>query len=296
MLPTGPITPLRSVLYMPGSNARALEKARTLDADAVILDLEDSVAPDQKDLARDQVADAVRTGGFGHRVVVVRMNALTTPWGGADLEAAVAAGATTLLVPKVDGPDGVRQVETMLRDRGGDATAIWVMLETPLAILNAAAIAGATPALTTLVMGTSDLAKDLGAAHTRDREPMITALGLCLLGARAHGKAILDGVCLDLNDLDAFAAECRQGRDLGFDGKTLIHPKTIAGANAAFSPDAAAVERARAIVAAHAEAQAAGRGVTVVDGRLVEHLHVQTAQRTLALAAAISARAVPAEG
>ena len=284
------VIPVRSVLYMPGSNARALEKARTLDADALILDLEDSVAPDAKDLARDQVAEAVKTGGYGRSLVVVRINALTTPWGHADLAAAVSAGAPVVLAPKVDGAEAVREVEMAMREFDETAeTKIWAMLETPRGILRAEEIAGSTPTLTTLVMGTSDLAKDLHAAHTRDREPMITALGLCLLGARANGKAIVDGVCLDLDDMAAFEEECRQGRRFGFDGKTLIHPKTIAGANAAFTPDADEIATAQAIAAAHAEAQAAGRGVTVVNGRLVEYLHVQIAERTLALARAVGA-------
>ncbi|HEV7370469.1 CoA ester lyase [Arenibaculum sp.] len=283
------VRPRRSVLYMPGSNARALEKGRSLPADALILDLEDAVAPDAKEAARRQVVDAVRAGGFGPREVLVRVNGLDTPWGHADLIAAAGSGADAVLLPKVESADAVRRAVQVLASAGAPAgLAVWCMMETPLGVLNAKEIAGAGPGLGGLVMGTSDLAKDLHAAHTPDRLPMITGLGLCLLAARAYGLAILDGVHLDLSDDEGFARSCRQGAELGFDGKTLIHPKTIAAANAAFSPAAEDIAFSRRIIDAHAAAQAEGRAVVVVDGKLVEALHVQDARRLVALADAIA--------
>jgi len=282
--------PRRSVLYMPGSNARALEKARTLPADGLILDLEDAVAPDAKDAARERVCAAVRAGGYGAREVVIRVNGLMTPWGHADLVAAAEAGADAVLLPKVESADAVRQAVAVLDAAGAPAgLALWCMMETPRAMLDAAAIAGASPRLGALVMGTSDLAQELHAAHTPLRLPLITALGLCLLAARAFGLAILDGVFLDLEDEAGFAAACRQGREIGFDGKTLIHPRQIAPANQAFAPDAAAVALARRIIAAHAAAARDGQGVVVVDGRLIESLHVVEAERQVALADAVAA-------
>lgn len=282
--------PRRSVLYMPGSNARALEKGRMLAADGIIMDLEDAVAPDAKAEARTNIKAAIAAGGYGGREIIVRTNALATPWGYEDLVMAAASGADAVLIPKVESADAVRQAEAILRANGSPAAqAVWCMMETPIGMLNAAAIAGATPKLGGLVMGTSDLAKDLHAAHTRDRLPMITALGLCLLAARAHGLAILDGVHLDLNDDEGFAHSCRQGRDLGFDGKTLIHPKTIAACNEAFAPAADEVAFSRRIIAAHAAAVAEGKGVVLIDGKLIENLHVENARRLVALAEAIAA-------
>ncbi|CAO3354339.1 HpcH/HpaI aldolase/citrate lyase family protein [Azospirillum palustre] len=283
------VRPRRSVLYMPGSNARALEKGRSLPADGLILDLEDAVAPDAKAPARDTIADALAAGGYGGRELIVRVNGLNTPWGYDDLRMAAASGADAVLLPKVESADAVRQAEAVLRAAGAPAgQTIWCMMETPLGILNAKEIAGSSPAVGGLVLGTSDLAKDLHAAHTAQRLPMITSLGLCLLAARAYGLAVLDGVHLDLNDDDGFAASCRQGRDLGFDGKTLIHPKTIAACNAAFAPDAEEIAQAHRIIAAHAEAAAAGKGVVLVDGKLVETLHVENARRLVTLAEAIA--------
>ena len=282
------VRPRRSVLYMPGSNARALEKGRSLPADGLILDLEDAVAPDAKATARDTIAQALATGGYGGRELIVRVNGLNTPWGYDDLRMAAASGADAVLLPKVESADAVRQAEAVLRSAGAPAgQTIWCMMETPLGILNVKEIAGASPAVGALVRGTSDLAKDLHAAHTAQRLPMITSLGLCLLAARAYGLAVLDGVHLDLNDDEGFAASCRQGRELGFDGKTLIHPKTIAACNAAFAPDADEIAQAHRIIAAHAEAAAAGKGVVLVDGKLVESLHVENARRLVALAEAI---------
>jgi citrate lyase subunit beta/citryl-CoA lyase len=275
---------------MPGANARALEKARGLACDAIIMDLEDAVAPDAKGQAREQIVAALAEGGYGGREVVVRANALNTPWGRDDLAALAKAGADAILLPKIESADGVRQALAVLDEAGApESLAVWCMMETPRAILEAASIAGASPRLAALVMGTSDLAEDLHAAHTAMRLPMLTALSQCILAARAYGLAILDGVYLDLADDEGFAASCAQGADLGFDGKTLIHPKTIAAANAAFAPSEAEVAWARRIIAAHGEAEAAGKGVVLVDGKLIENLHVAAAGRTVALAEQIAA-------
>ncbi|TWB45379.1 HpcH/HpaI aldolase/citrate lyase family protein [Nitrospirillum pindoramense] len=286
------VRPRRSALYMPGSNARALEKARELDADVLILDLEDAVAPDAKEQARAQVLAAVAAGGFGRREVLIRTNGLDTPWGHADLSAAARSGAHGVLIPKVESDEAVRQADRLLAAHGAPRElALWVMMETALGMLNAKEIAAASPRLAGLVLGTSDLAKELHAHHTPLRLPMITALGLCLLAARAHNLAILDGVHLDLDDAAGLDASCRQGVELGFDGKTLIHPRQLAAANAAFAPDAASLDRARRIIAAHAEAMAQGKAVVLVDGRLVEALHVAEAHRLVTLAAAIGTAA-----
>jgi citrate lyase subunit beta/citryl-CoA lyase len=284
------VRPRRSVLYMPGSNARALEKGRTLPADALILDLEDAVAPDAKAEARATIQAAIAAGGYGGRELVVRVNALSTPWGYDDLVMAATSGADAVLLPKVESADAVRQAESVLRAHGApEEQRIWCMMETPMAMLNAREIAAASARLGALVMGTSDLAKDLHAAHTRDRLPMITSLGLCLLAARAYGLVILDGVHLDLADDEGFEHACRQGRELGFDGKTLIHPKTLAVCNAVFAPGADEVTFSRRIIEAHAAAVAEGKGVLLVDGKLIENLHVENARRLVAMAEAIAA-------
>jgi len=275
---------------MPGSNARALEKARSLPADGLILDLEDAVAPDAKVSARDQVREAILAGGYAPREVILRVNGMATPWGHADLEAAATAGADAVLLPKVESADAVRQALAVLDGAGGPADLpLWCMMETPRAMLRAEAIAGASPRVACLVMGTSDLAKELHAAHTALRLPMLTALSLCLLAARAHGLAILDGVHLDLQDEEGFAAACGQGAELGFDGKTLIHPKQIEPANRAFAPTGDELARARRPIEAHEQAARDGRGVAVVDGRLVESLHVAEARRQVLLADMIAA-------
>jgi citrate lyase subunit beta/citryl-CoA lyase len=284
------VRPRRSLLYMPGSNARALEKGRSLPADGLILDLEDAVAPDAKAAARTAIRDAIAAGGYGRRELVVRVNGLTSPWGFDDLVMAAGSGADAVLLPKVESADAVRQAEAVLRAQGApEHLRIWCMMETPLGMLNAKEIAASSPAVGALVMGTSDLAKDLHAAHTRDRLPMITSLGLCLLAARAYGLAILDGVHLDLEDEEGFVASCRQGRELGFDGKTLIHPRTLEPCNAVFAPSADEIAQAHRIIAAHAQAAAEGKGVVLVDGKLVEALHVENARRLIALAEAIAA-------
>lgn len=283
--------PRRSVLYMPGANARALEKGRTLDADGLILDLEDAVAPDAKSTARTQVVEAIGAGGYGHRELLLRVNGLSTPWGYDDLVAAATSGADAVLLPKVDSADMVRQAEQVLEGAGApDALEIWCMMETPRGILRAEEIADASPRLGGFVMGTSDLAKDLHAAHTAMRLPMMTSLGICLLAARAAGIAILDGVYLDLSDADGFAASCMQGAELGFDGKTLIHPKQLEAANREFAPSEAEVDFSRRIIEAHAAAEAEGKGVLLVDGKLIENLHVENAKRLVAMAEAIAAR------
>ena len=285
-----PLRPRRSALYMPGSNPRALEKARDLPCDVIVMDLEDAVAPDAKAAARETVAAALLTGGYGGRELVLRVNGLDTAWGHDDLAFAAGQPVHAVLLPKVESADAVRRAEAVLAVHGApDGLALWCMMETPRGVLEAAGIAGATPRLAGLVMGTSDLAKDLHCLHTPDRLPFVTALGLCLLAARAHGLAILDGVYLDLADDDGFAASCRQGVQFGFDGKTLIHPKTIAAANAAFAPSEEALAWARRITAAHAAAEAEGKGVLLVDGKLVEALHVAEAERLVALAGRITA-------
>ncbi|PIE17135.1 MAG: CoA ester lyase [Proteobacteria bacterium] len=283
--------PRRSVLYMPASNTRALDKGRRLDCDGIILDLEDAVAPDAKAQARANAIEALAAGGYGHRELLLRVNGLNTPWGYEDLVAAARSGADAVLLPKVDSADTVRQVAALLDANGApEALQIWCMMETARAMLRAEEIADAHPRLGGLVLGTSDLAKDLHCLHTPTRLPMVTSLGLCLLAARAAGLAILDGVYLDLADAEGFAASCVQGRELGFDGKTLIHPKQLEAANVAFAPSEDEVAWSRRIITAHAEAQAQGQGVVLVDGRLIENLHVDSAHRIVAMAEAIAAR------
>ena len=282
--------PRRSMLYMPGSNARALEKGRTLVADALILDLEDAVAPDAKELARRQIVEAVGAGGYGGREIVVRINALDSPWGRDDLTAIAASGVDAILLPKVETAAMVHDLEMQMVGAGAPETmGIMCMMETPLGMLHAEAVAGASKRVSCLVMGTSDLVKELQASHTDARLPVLTSLGLCLLAARAFGLAVLDGVHLDLADDEGFAEACVQGLELGFDGKTLIHPKTIAKANEVFSPSAEEVAFSHRIIEAHAVAAAAGKGVVLVDGKLIENLHVENAKRLVAHAEAIEA-------
>ncbi|HLF58246.1 MAG TPA: CoA ester lyase [Alphaproteobacteria bacterium] len=280
---------LRSVLYVPGSNERALEKSRTLPADAFIFDLEDAVAPSAKEQARSRVCAAVGAGGFGRRQAVIRVNGLNSHWGFDDLAAAAKSPADAILLPKVESGDMVRQAEAIMAENGAaDTMAIWCMVETPRGILHAEEVAAASRRIRCLVMGTSDLAKNLGATHTRERLPFVTSLGVCLLAARACDVAIVDGVHLDLEDEDGFAHACRQGAEFGFDGKTLIHPKTISVANAAFSPSAQELAWSRRIIEASKEARERGEGLVVVDGKLIENLHVEGARRSLLLARAIA--------
>jgi citrate lyase subunit beta/citryl-CoA lyase len=280
--------PRRSVLYMPGSNVRALEKAKTLAADGLILDLEDAVAPDAKVEARANVVAAA--GNYGMREVLIRVNGLATPWGQADVVAASGSTADGILVPKVESADMVRQVEAIMEANNAPAEMkIWCMIETPLGVLHVEDIAKSSPRLGGFVMGTSDLAKDMRCLHTTLRLPFLSAFNLCVMAARAYGLAILDGVHLDLSDDEGFAASCTQGRELGFDGKTLIHPKTIGAANAAFGPTEKEIAWSKTIIEAHASAEKEGKGVVVVDGKLIENLHVVTAKQLVAEAEAIAA-------
>jgi len=274
---------------MPGSNARALEKGRTLAADGLILDLEDAVAPDAKETARDQIRSTIKQGGYGKRELIVRVNAIDTAWGHDDLVAAATMGADAVLLPKVESESTVHQAQEIMATAGGpDDLAIWCMMETPLGMLHAEEISHASPRIGALVMGTSDLAKDLQCAHTMDRIPFMTSLGMCMLAARAAGIGILDGVHLNLNDDGGFEHACKQGAELGFDGKTLIHPKTIDATNKAFAPPPNIIEWSKKIIAAHAEAASEGKGLVVVEGQLIENLHVLNAKRLVTLAEAIA--------
>jgi citrate lyase subunit beta/citryl-CoA lyase len=285
------IRPRRSLLYMPGSNPRALDKARSLPADGLILDMEDSVAPDAKALAREQIGTALSQGGYGHRELIVRINALSTPWGAQDIDAIsrFPVAPDAVLIPKIDTARDVTEAIAAFERAGcPQSVAMWIMAETPRCILNIAEVAAAHPRLAGMVMGTSDLSKDTRVRHTPDRLGFIAALNLCVYAARANGLTIIDGVQLDLQDEELLRASCEQGRDLGFDGKSLIHPNQVAAANAAFAPGAAEVEAAREIIAAFEKAQSQGKGVVVVNGRLVENLHVEEAKRQLALAEAIA--------
>jgi citrate lyase subunit beta/citryl-CoA lyase len=289
------IRPRRSVLYMPGSNARAIEKARSLPADAIILDLEDSVAPQSKPAARQQVADAVKAGGFGPREVVVRINGLDTQWWLDDLNAVAHARPDAILVPKISSPGQFDDIIERLVDIGaGHEVRIWAMMETPLAMLHADRIAAAAldpeTRLTAFVMGTNDLAKDTRAKIMPGRAAMLPWLMTCIAAARAYGVEIIDGVYNDLANAEGFAQECAQSRDLGFDGKTLIHPNQIEPCNAAFSPDAAEVAQAKTIIAAFDLPENQGKGVVQLDGRMVERLHADMARRTVAIAQAIASR------
>jgi len=286
------IRPRRSVLYMPGSNVRALEKAKTLPVDGVIVDLEDSVAPEAKETARKQAADAVKAGGFGGREVFIRINGVDSPWHADDLSAAARAAPDVILVPKVSSPDTLELIGRRLLDMGTDRkTRVWAMIETPLAIFNILSIAAeardSETRLSGFVMGTNDLAKDTRARLVPGRAPMLPWLSMCVAAARVHGIDILDGVYNDIGNADGFINECRQGVDLGFDGKTLIHPSQIEPCNTAFSPSPAEVEWARKMIEAFDLSENRGKGVVSIDGRMVERLHADMARRTVAIAQAI---------
>jgi citrate lyase subunit beta/citryl-CoA lyase len=286
------IRPRRSVLYMPGSNVRALEKAKTLPVDGVIVDLEDSVAPETKETARKQAADAVKAGGFGGREVFIRINGVDSPWHADDLSAAARAAPDVILVPKVSNPDTLELIGRRLLDMGTDRkTRVWAMIETPLAIFNILSIAAeardSETRLSGFVMGTNDLAKDTRARLVPGRAPMLPWLSMCVAAARIHGIDILDGVYNDIGNADGFINECRQGVDLGFDGKTLIHPSQIEPCNTAFSPSPAEVEWARKMIEAFDLSENRGKGVVSIDGRMVERLHADMARRTVAIAHAI---------
>jgi citrate lyase subunit beta/citryl-CoA lyase len=280
---TVPPARLRSALYVPGDNERALAKAPGIEADALILDLEDSVAPGSKAQARERVCRAVVSGELGERVVAIRVNGADTAWHEGDLRAAAGAGPDAIVVPKVGSAAEVLQIDAALAAAGApEWTRIWVMLETPSAVLAAHQIAAAADRLAVILMGTNDLATELHAEHVAGREPLLTSLSLCLLGARAAGKMILDSVYNDLHDLEGFEAECAQGRRLGFDGKTLVHPAQVEICNRVFAPSDDELEHARRVIDAFEEAQRAGAGVVTVDGRMVEKMHVESARRLLA--------------
>jgi citrate lyase beta subunit len=285
---TTTVRPRRSVLYMPGANTRALEKARSLPADALIFDLEDAVAPDAKEAARANVVAAAKSRAYGKREIVIRCNGLGTEWGRADVAAIATSGADAILVPKLESAADVTNIVALLDAAGAPpGMAVWGMMETPRGILRAEEIAASSPRLACLVMGTNDLVKDLRAQHTPIRLPMMVPLGLTLLAARAAGLAILDGVYNDIQDIAGFKSACVQGLKFGFDGKTLIHPTQVEPCNEIFAPSADELAMAEKIVAGFEKARAEGKGVVVVDGRMIENLHVEQAQRQLALAAAI---------
>jgi len=292
------VRPRRSVLYMPGSNARAIEKARELPADGIILDLEDAVAPDAKAMARDLIRKALEKGGFGDREVFVRINGLDTRWWVDDLHAVADVRPDAVLVPKISDPHQLQDLAARIVDMGTDPhIRVWAMMETPLAMLNVGDIAAAAldseTRLSGFVMGTNDLAKDTRARIVPGRAPMVPWLANCVAAARAYGIDILDGVYNDLGNAEGFADECRQGRELGFDGKTLIHPKQIETCNTAFSPPPEEVEAARKIIAAFDRPENAGKGVIQIEGRMVERLHAEMARRTVEIADAIAQRQPP---
>ena len=283
------LRPRRSVLYMPAANERALEKAKSIAADAIIFDLEDAVAPDAKDAARPNACAAASSGEYGTRELTIRCNGLDTPWGAADLAAAATSDATAVVIPKVASVAYVDEISTHLDAAGAPATmGIWAMIETPTAIFDVRAIA-AHPRVVVLVMGTNDLARELRAALVPGRQPLLAHLATALAAAREAGKVILDGVYNDVKDLDGFRAECIQGAQMGFDGKTLIHPGQVDIANDVWAPTPEEISYARRVIAAFHEGLASGRGVVTVDGRMIENLHVANAQHTIAVADAIAA-------
>lgn len=282
------MTPRRSVLYVPGNNARALEKARNIPADAVIFDLEDAVGDDVKEVSRVRVCEVVSSGVYRPREVVVRINGVGTQWHEDDLAAVARSGADGVLVPKVESAREVRGLVADLERSGATSQLkLWVMVETPAAFLRADEIASASERLAVLVVGTNDLVNDLYALHRPGRAPVLTALSLAVLGARAAGKAILDGVYNDIKDNDGFVDEATQGREMGFDGKTVIHPSQVGPANSIFGPTPVEIAHARAVVSAYEDAKAAGQSVITVDGKMIESLHVRDAHRILDLASLI---------
>ena len=285
---TDDLRPRRSVLYMPAANDRALEKAQSIAADAIIFDLEDAVAPDAKPDARGKAVAAVQSGLYGNRELTIRCNGLDTEWGSDDVSAAAGARPSAVVIPKVDSVEYVDRVAALLDAAGTPEVMIWPMIETPTAMFNVRAIA-AHPRVAVLVMGTNDLAKELRSPLVPSRHPLVTHLATALLAAREAGKVILDGVYNDVKNPDGFEAECRQGMEMGFDGKTLIHPGQVEPANAMWAPSADDIDQAERVIAAFDEAVADGRGVVTVDGRMIENLHVDNARRVLATAAAIAA-------
>ncbi len=284
------LRPRRSVLYMPGANDKALEKATTLPCDAIIFDTEDSVAPDVKAVARDKVAAAVASGAYGNRELTIRVNSAETEWHTDDLRSAAAAGPSGIVVPKVNSAAEVATIERIIEAAGvPDHTRIWAMLETPSAVEHAVEIATSSERLEVLVMGTNDLAKELRATLVPGRAPLLWGLGRCLNAARFAGKVILDGVYNDVKNPEGFAAECAQGAEMGFDGKTLIHPTQVDPCNEAFSPSAEEIDYSRRVIEAFEQGLADGVGVVTVDGRMIENLHVDNARRAIAIADAIAA-------
>ena len=285
---SGALRPRRSVLYMPAANERALEKAKTIAADALIFDLEDAVAPDAKEVARANAVAAAGSGAYGRRELTIRCNGLATQWGAADIAATAKSGASAVVIPKVESRDYLDEVALQLTAAGApDDLSIWAMVETPTAILDIREIA-AHDRVSVLVMGNNDLAKELRTGVLPERTPLLPALAMALLGAREAGKVILDGVYNDVGDTEGFLAEARQGKAMGFDGKTLVHPGQVEPANEVWAPTADEIDFARRVITAFEEAEAAGRGVVTVDGRMIEHLHVQNAERILAVAEAIA--------
>jgi citrate lyase subunit beta/citryl-CoA lyase len=286
---TDNLRPRRSVLYMPAANERALEKAKTISADAIIFDLEDAVAPDSKPLAQRQAVDAVRSGAYGNRELTIRCNGLDTQWGADDIKAAGEAAPSAVVIPKVDSVQMLNDVSALLDAADApESLTIWPMIETPTALFNVRDIA-AHPRVSVLVMGTNDLAKELRSPIVPGRHPLVPHLAHALLAARAAGKVIVDGVYNDVTNSDGFLAECVQGMEMGFDGKTLIHPSQVDPANETWAPSADEIDHARRVIAAFDEAVAAGKGVVTVDGRMIENLHVDNARRVLAVADAIAA-------
>jgi citrate lyase subunit beta/citryl-CoA lyase len=282
------LRPRRSVLYMPAANERALEKAKTIPADALIFDLEDAVAPDAKETARANAVAAANSGAYGRREITIRCNGLTTQWGAADIAAAAKSGASAVVIPKVDSRDYLDEVALHLASAGApDAMSIWAMVETPTAILDVRSIA-AHERVTVLVMGNNDLAKELRTGVLPERTPLLPALSMALLGAREAGKVILDGVYNDVTDAEGFLAEARQGKAMGFDGKTLVHPSQVEAANAIWAPTPDEIDFSQRVIAEFDKATAEGRAVVTVDGRMIEHLHVQNAMRILAVAKTIA--------
>lgn len=286
------IRPRRSVLYMPGANERALEKAKTIDADALILDLEDSVAPDSKAQGRANVVAAAKSGEYGHRELAIRVNSIGTQWHDDDIEAAAPAGPDAILVPKVESAEQVRDLVAKLAAAGApEHTQLWAMIETPRAILHAEEIAAAHERLTVIVMGTNDIVNETYGLHVPGRNPVVlSALSTTLIAVRAAGKVVIDGVYNDVRNEEGFAAEATQGREMGFDGKTLIHPSQVDPCNEAFSPSEADIERATGLIEAFEAAAASGAGVATYNNKLVEELHVRDAKRIIAFADALASR------